>query len=245
MRYLVMSDIHGNLEALDAVLDAGLIAGYDRIVVLGDLVGYGPEPNGVVERIRSLSDSIVIRGNHDKVASGVADAEGFNPLARIVARWTMQNLSETNRIYLAGLPAGPLVVDDLLQVCHGTPFDEDAYVLNDLDVLHSFDSLDRPLCLFGHTHLPAAWCRYRERPERLPTDDGTTIRIQEGFSYLVNPGSVGQPRDRDARAAYATVDTGLRAVRFHRQRYPVEAAQEKVLQAGLPNVLAERLAAGR
>jgi diadenosine tetraphosphatase ApaH/serine/threonine PP2A family protein phosphatase len=249
MRYAVISDIHGNLEALEAALDALTRRGFDALLVLGDLVGYCADPNGVTERIRNLCPLAVIRGNHDKVASGIEEPEGFNAVARLAVQWTYDALTPDNRKYLADLPQGPLIVDDVLEICHGTPFDEDAYVFDELDAVRALKSTRRPACLFGHTHLPVSF-ELTGNPEGLDlTMPGpgteTVIRMRDGVRYLVNPGSVGQPRDGDPRAAFALVDTSRREIALLRQVYPVETAQAKVVAAGLPEVLALRLQMGR
>jgi hypothetical protein len=125
MRYLVLSDIHANLEALEACLADAAGYGYDLVLVLGDVVGYGPDPNDVVTRIRDLDPFAVVRGNHDKVASGLESADGFNVIARAAARWTFEALTAENRAWVAALPAGPVEVDGLIEICHGSPFDEE------------------------------------------------------------------------------------------------------------------------
>ena len=153
MRYLVLSDIHANLEALEAVLDAARALPHDRVLVLGDLVGYGADPNAVVDRVRGLSPHAVIRGNHDKVGAGLESPEAFNTVARAAIRWTYEALSDDNRDWLAELPAGPVAIDELVEICHGTPFDEDVYVFDDTDVLRSMEASSRRVCLFGHTHV--------------------------------------------------------------------------------------------
>ena len=247
MRYLILSDIHGNLEALEAVLTAVDPASYDATLVLGDLVGYGADPNAVIERVRGLSPRATIRGNHDKVAAGVEDAEGFNTIARSAVSWTMLELSPENAAYLAALEQGPQVVDDLIEICHGTPYDEDAYVFDELDALRALESAKRPVCFFGHTHIPVVFTRSRQGLE-VETPDGEPvwpIVIADDRRYLINPGSVGQPRDGDPRAACALVDTTARRVELRRIEYSIQAAQQKVLRAGLPDVLARRRAVGR
>ncbi len=247
MRYLVLTDIHANLDALDAVLkDAGRF-GYDHILVLGDLVGYGAEPNGVIDRVIALEPLVIVRGNHDKVASGIEDADDFNAVAQRAVSWTLANLSPEHREWLAALPRGPELVDPLVEVCHGSPFDEDAYIFSELDALRALRASHRPVCLFGHTHFPAI---YRLSDSRFdvsmePTETPADIVLEEGWKYLMNPGSVGQPRDGDPRAAYAIVDETARKVTLYRVAYPLEEAQEKVIRAGLPEALALRLAAGR
>ena len=247
MRYLVISDIHANLEAFEAVLAAAKPLNYDRVLLLGDLVGYGADPNAICERVRDLKPDALIRGNHDKVGSGVESPEGFNAVARNAIRWTYDNLSAENRQWLAGLPAGPLVVDDDIEICHGTPFDEDAYVFDDLDALRAMHAARRPLCLFGHTHVQVAHFLSRDQFGLATADEERplSIALDEANRYLVNPGSVGQPRDGDPRAGFAIVDTGARAVTLYRVEYPIAKAQARILEEGLPDVLAQRLALGR
>jgi diadenosine tetraphosphatase ApaH/serine/threonine PP2A family protein phosphatase len=245
MRYLVLSDVHANTDALDAALGVAATAGYDRVLVLGDLVGYGGDPNGAVNRVRQLDPLATIRGNHDRVASGIDSAENFNPAARNAAMWTRSAIDADNLAYLAQLPEGPLQVDDLVEICHGTPLDEDAYVFDSLDAIRSLNDASRPVCLFGHTHSPLAlYVEGRELAyER--TDHGTVFALRDGARYLINGGSIGQPRDSDPRAAFVIVDTGARTVEFFRVPYDVAAAQERIRRAGLPESLAARLALGR
>ena len=247
MRYFVISDIHANLEALDAVLAAGRKLAFDKTLVLGDLVGYGADPNKVIDRIRDLAPEFVIRGNHDKVGSGIESPEGFNAVARSAIRWTHDALAQENRDWLAALPAGPIVVDDLIEICHGTPFDEDAYVFDDLDALRAIHASRRPICLFGHTHVQVGYCLEDDRFTLTTPDERRphTISITDGERHLINPGSVGQPRDGDPRAGYALVDTQLREVTMYRLEYQISKAQARILEEGLPEVLAQRLALGR
>jgi predicted phosphodiesterase len=248
MRYLVISDIHSNLEALEAVLRASAAQNCGSVVVLGDLVGYGADPNAVVDRIRELKPVAVVRGNHDKVAAGLEDAEDFNPMAKAAAEWTSDALTEISREYLRSLPAGPLLVNDQLEICHGSPLDEDLYVVADFDAIRSLAASRRQVCLFGHTHV--ALCAMVDAQNRL--DVGTPhgnpeyeTRLRTGAKYLINPGSVGQPRDGDSRAAYAIADLDRNSVTLYRVAYPIDVAQKKILDAGLPPMLASRLAIGR
>jgi predicted phosphodiesterase len=245
MRYLVISDIHGNLEALEAVLAAAPLAAGDRLLVLGDLVGYGADPNAVVDRIRALDPFAIIRGNHDKVAAGIEEPDGFNPVARAVVTWTRDQLSPANTAWLGALPRGPIQVDALLDICHGTPLDEDAYVLDELDAHKALRATQGVVCLFGHTHFPVIYRARGRQIERVVPDADGVVGIEDGFKYLANPGAVGQPRDGDPRAACAIVDTDRREMRFVRAKYAVEAAQARVIEAGLPEMLAARLALGR
>ncbi len=247
MRYLVLTDIHANLEALEACLADARDRRCEQTLVLGDLVGYGADPNGVIDRVLALKPTAIVRGNHDKVACGLEQAEGFNAVAKSAARWTLDVLTPEYRDWLANLPQGPTQVDDLVEICHGSPFDEDAYIFDELDALRALKVSTRPLCLFGHTHYPITFELSNESIDSLGSSPAAEMQVQlrEGCKYLINPGSVGQPRDGDSRAAYAIVDTTERRVELFRAPYNVEEAQAKVVKAGLPEVLAQRLAVGR
>ncbi len=247
MRYLVLSDIHANVDALEAVLGAAPPGTWDRVVVLGDLVGYGAEPNGVIDRVRALNPAAVIRGNHDKAACALDDASNFNQIARLAAAWTFERLTADNRRYLRELPSGPVAIDDRVEICHGAPFDEDHYIFDADDALHALNAATRPVCIFGHTHLPVIFTREGDAFDGfVPNGEPSTrIPLAADVRYLVNPGSVGQPRDGDPRAAYALYEADGPALVLHRVDYPVEAAQRRIRTAGLPPALANRLAIGR
>jgi diadenosine tetraphosphatase ApaH/serine/threonine PP2A family protein phosphatase len=247
MRYLVISDIHANLEAYETVLTASRDIGWERVIVLGDLVGYGGDPNAVVDRVRELGPHALIRGNHDKVGSGIETADGFNAVARSAIRWTYDTLTDDNRAWLAALPAGPVSVDGAFEICHGTPFDEDAYVFDDLDALRALHAAQRPLCLFGHTHVQVGYGMARDQFTIETADDHRplAVSINDGGRYLINPGSVGQPRDGDPRAGFGLVDTASKSMTIHRIEYPIAAAQARIIAEGLPEILAQRLAVGR
>ena len=243
VRYLILSDIHANLDALEAVLAAA--AGWDRVLMLGDLVGYGAEPNAVIDRVRALEPVAVIRGNHDKAACGLDDGANFNQVARFAAAWTHQHLTAANREYLRQLPQGPTEIDARLEICHGAPFDEDHYIFDASDAQRALDTASRQVCVFGHTHLPVVFkATATTLSADIPDDGVKALAIQEGTRYLVNPGSVGQPRDGDARAAYAVYDDSGH-MEFVRVEYNIAAAQRRISQAGLPQSLANRLAIGR
>jgi diadenosine tetraphosphatase ApaH/serine/threonine PP2A family protein phosphatase len=256
VRYLIISDIHANLEALEATLQAA--GPYDRALVLGDLVGYGADPNAVIERVRALPIAAIIRGNHDKVAVGLDSVESFNYLARQAIEWTAAALTPKNRSWLAALPQGPVLIDDFTEICHGTPLDEDMYVFEEMDAVRALRSAERPLCLFGHTHVPAKFT-LGSPPEGSGSAPGTmlldvTVPVQGSpfeidlsppLRYLVNCGAVGQPRDGDSRAAYGMLDTEARTLTIMRTVYNLALAQSKIVEAGLPEVLAQRLAVGR
>ena len=245
MKYLVISDIHANLEALDAVLAAA--ASYDHVLVLGDLVGYGADPNAVVERIREMPAATIIRGNHDKVAVGLDDVEGFNYLARQAIEWTAATLTPDNRAWLAALRKGPIGADPLVEISHGSPFDEDCYIFDDLDATRALRTSRAPLCLFGHTHIPAAFRLSHDEMQMIGPPRGPRFRLslEHDSRYLVNCGAVGQPRDGDPHAAYGLLDTDARVLNVLRVEYDIATAQGKIIAAGLPDVLAQRLAVGR
>jgi diadenosine tetraphosphatase ApaH/serine/threonine PP2A family protein phosphatase len=246
LKYLVVSDIHANLQALDAVVTTATGMGWDRALVLGDLVGYGADPNAVIERVQALDPLAVIRGNHDKAACGIDDGSNFNQIARYAAAWTFDTLTPTYREYLRNLPAGPQIIDEAVEICHGAPFDEDHYIFDAEDARRALDAATRPLCLFGHTHLPVV---FRRDPSVfdgfVPDGAETKVALTAGVQYLINVGSVGQPRDGDPRAAFGIYDSEALSVEMRRVVYPVADAQRRILNAGLPSSLANRLAVGR
>lgn len=246
MRYLIVSDMHGNWDAFSAVLEGVELDSFDGILVLGDLVGYGASPNQVVEAVRELPPPVyMIRGNHDKVAAGVEAGEYFNSAALQAARWTTEALNADNLRYVRELPAGPLEVEEGLVICHGSPLDEDAYVLSRPDAEEVFDEHSAPVTFFGHTHIPSVFVLREERIE-ISALSGERVSLELGpdARYLLNPGSVGQPRDRDWRASYMTYDSTSRLVELYRIEYPIESAQQGIVRADLPIILAERLALG-
>jgi diadenosine tetraphosphatase ApaH/serine/threonine PP2A family protein phosphatase len=247
VRYFILSDIHANIDALDAVLIAAPAGTWDRAIVLGDLVGYGAEPGAVIDRVRELDPLAVIRGNHDKAACGIDDGSSFNYVARLAARWTFEALSPDHRDYLRALPQGPMTIDQTIEICHGAPFDEDHYIFDADDAGRGLDAASRPVCLFGHTHLPVVFRRGPALFDGFMPEgpDDSILEIVTGLNYLVNVGSVGQPRDGDPRAAYGIFDSEGPSLTLKRVSYPVDAAQRRILNAGLPASLANRLAVGR
>jgi diadenosine tetraphosphatase ApaH/serine/threonine PP2A family protein phosphatase len=244
MRYLVLSDIHANLEALDACLTDAQTRRTDRALILGDIVGYGPDPNAVIDRVVGLQPVALVRGNHDKIALGLAQAEGFNHSARTAAQWTFDALTPEHREWLTRLPQGPVVVDDVVEICHGSPFDEDEYIFDELDARRAIDAAVQRLCLYGHTHVAIAF-RLAGRALGLVTPSPEGVEIDAESRYLINPGSVGQPRDTDPRAAYAIFDSDAQRVEMFRVPYPIPVTQEKMARAGLPEPLIRRIAVGR
>ena len=245
MKYLIISDIHSNLEALSAVLANVKRKKFHRILVLGDLVGYGANPNQIINIIRKLKQAVVIRGNHDKVASGLETGDNFNKAAMTSALWTRSKLTPDNRSYLVRLPQGPLMVDSQIMVSHGTPIDEDAYIFSDYDAYEVFQVMDFRICFFGHTHLPVIYAVSNQRLYTFrPNAERVKVELVNGFKYLINPGSVGQPRDKNPLASYAMYDSERRTLTFKRVEYSVPRAQGKIVKAGLPQSLANRLSLG-
>lgn len=243
MRYLILSDIHANLEALEAVMaDAeGL---FDSILCLGDLVGYGPDPNAVVAWVREAC-SVVIRGNHDKAAVWPEVLRYFNPVARTAAEWTHSNLEETHKDYLRNLTIGPAVVDDKFLIVHGSLADEDAYVITVEDAGNHLSHVGHGLIFFGHTHVQGGFFRAQDSQLVKEISASELLQVSDGGAFLINPGSVGQPRDENWKAAYAVYDSQLNQVEYRRCAYDLATTQRKITEAGLPLMLSERLSLGR
>jgi diadenosine tetraphosphatase ApaH/serine/threonine PP2A family protein phosphatase len=246
MRALVVSDIHGNLHALQAVLQAG--GSFDELWNLGDAVGYGAHPNEVIDILKTRA-TINVRGNHDRVCSGLSDAENFNPVAAQAAAWTRHALSPENLAWLRAVPMGPIATGDHAECAHGSPLHEDQYILSMRDAWTPLQRMASRITFFGHTHIQGAFAQQGAEWEEVhPVLDakGTSrLALHPEARYLVNPGSVGQPRDRDARAAFAVYDDAAGIVLFRRVPYDVTAAQADIRAAGLPERLASRLETGR
>ncbi len=248
MRYLFISDIHSNLEGFEKCME--LAKGkYDHAVCLGDLVGYGPDPNAVIDRVREVA-STVIRGNHDKACCGISDAEDFNIWAKLSTLWTRQTLTVEHLDYLRGLPEGPVTVDGF-QIVHGSPADEDEYIVGPTQALPALRALSVQAVFFGHSHHQGGFMLSPEgRFQSIRAqskDDGQTyvLQLEDGARYLINPGSVGQPRDGDWRAGFAILDDTKHQVEYFRTPYNLDKTQEKMLKARLPDPLIRRLELGR
>ncbi len=242
MRILVIADVHGNLAALEAVLAAA--GPVDRVWCLGDVVGYGPRPRECVERIRERAGPTTVLGNHDAACLGRIPLEGFNPVARYALRWTMLQLGLEQRAFLESLPE-KLVLDEVTLV-HGSlraPVWE--YVFTSEQARANFDLLRTRLCFFGHTHVPFVLSEEAARKGEPPSrpGDGEVIDVQVG-RYLVNPGSVGQPRDGDPRAAFMIWEPARGQLTCRRVPYNIAAVQAEMAAVGLPQLLIERLALG-
>jgi len=218
---------------------------YDRLLCCGDIVGYGADPDAVTEWMREHVD-VVIRGNHDKVCAGLENPEWFSPVAQVSAAWTSAHMKPDNLEWLRGLPQGPVEEAGLVLV-HGSPLDEDEYLISELDVDPIRPYLAGRVWVFGHTHLQGGFLCHRNGVQRIrrPLASAGTMQLDADQSYLINPGSVGQPRDGDPRAAWVIWDSDERVVTWCRTPYDFHATQRKIVEAGLPDILAIRLEAGK
>lgn len=246
MRRLIIADIHANLDALSAVVEDAR-GQFDEIVCCGDVAGYGACPNEVIAWARRHCATIV-RGNHDRACGASGALADFNERAGAAVLWTRDQLTEDNREWLSGLPLGPLLHDGY-ELAHGSPLDEDEYLIVSYDIEPLGAALMRPVCFVGHTHVQSGWEWTRGGLRQLPTprfdERERVIELAGDRMYLFNPGSVGQPRDHDPRAAYALWDLDQRTVSLRRVEYDIAAAQGRIVDAGLHPWLAERLSFGR
>lgn len=257
MRYLVITDVHGNLQALEAVIADARLCGFDETIVLGDLVGYGADPQAVIDLTLTLQPLASVRGNHDRVAAGLTSAADFHDQARVAIEWTRRNLSPAGLKMLTDLPEGPIDAAPGLMICHGAPFDEDHYIFDTRDAWRALSFSVRAgepplLCLYGHTHVPAAFGTTARGgveillPDPDPDDEdhAQILTWERTRAMLVNFGAVGQPRDGDPRAAYGIVDTAKRQLIYRRVDYDIKTAQQRIIAAGLPERMATRLDRG-
>jgi diadenosine tetraphosphatase ApaH/serine/threonine PP2A family protein phosphatase len=249
MRALVVSDIHGNLQALQAVLSAA--GSFDELWNLGDIVGYGANPNEVIDTVRPLA-RINVRGNHDRVCCGLTSSQGFNPVAAEAAEWTHRHLTPENLEWLREMPQGPILASERALCAHGSPLNEDHYIISMRDAWSPLQRMSTEITFFGHTHVQGGfsqqapeWQEIRPVYNTQNEPEQFSIDTPVGSRHLINPGSVGQPRDADWRAAYAIYDTAVERVTFFRIPYDVAAAQQAIRNAHLPDRLASRLSTGR
>ncbi|PYT82075.1 MAG: metallophosphoesterase [Acidobacteria bacterium] len=247
MRILILSDLHSNATALNAVLDAAKDR-WDFSVCLGDVVGYGPDPNEVTARLRELGTK-TIRGNHDKAVTGLMDTEDFNPVAKAAVDWTRSELNPEHMAWLSALPKGPLETDGIVLV-HGALQDEDEYVFTPQQALDGLLDSNAKVTFFGHTHHQGGFSYEDADLEVLQirprsAESFAALRIEPTRRYLLNPGSIGQPRDGDPRAAFAIADLQHNVVEFWRVPYDIQAVQKRMRSAHLPEPLVQRLAVGR
>jgi predicted phosphodiesterase len=247
MRLLILSDLHANLTAFDAAL-AAASGKWDAAVCLGDVVGYGPDPGTVSEKIQGIT-SEVIRGNHDKAVAGIMTSDDFNPVAKIAVEWTQSQLSPELMSWLAALPQGPKRAQGVVLI-HGAFQDEDEYVFTPAQALEGLLDSSTILSFFGHTHHQGGFSYHQSDIEVLslrpkPTESFSALHLEPGHKYLLNPGSIGQPRDGDPRAAFAIADFDHKIVEFWRVPYDISSVQSRMYEANLPEPLILRLALGR
>jgi predicted phosphodiesterase len=249
MRILVLSDLHANAAALSSALDAAKGC-WDSVVCLGDVVGYGPDPNEVTSKLRELR-ARTIRGNHDKAATDLMATDDFNPIAKAAVDWTRSHLTPDNLKWLTDLPAGPLETDDIVLV-HGAFQDEDEYVFTPAQALEGLLDSTATVTFFGHTHHQGGFA-YENASNNLevlhirprPSETFAPLRIEPQRRYLLNPGSIGQPRDGDPRAGFAIADLEHHVVEFWRVAYDIATVQNRMRSARLPEPLVQRLNVGR
>ena len=245
MRYLVFTDIHGNMEAFHAVLKFIQKKRIDHYLFLGDLVGYGASPNEVVQKLLTLKPLSLVRGNHDKAVCGLDSVQTFNPIAASAIYWTKSRITKKNFDYLYKIKKSPEVVHETITICHGAPFDEDYYIFGEFDAAEAFPYFQTPVCFFGHTHFPFVYAEKDQIVEGTFLEGRSNeVKLEKGVHYLINPGSVGQPRDRNPMAAFAIYDSDARTVKFYRVEYDIAEAQRKIHEQNLPSALAERLTLG-
>lgn len=240
MKFALFGDIHANLEALQAVLQDARARHCTHFVCLGDLVGYNANPVECIDIVREL-DAPVVKGNHDEEASEDNDLTGLNPLAETALRWTQAQIDPERKAWLRELKLVRQVRD--FTIVHATLDSPDswAYVMNKFDAMASFSYQFTQVCFYGHTHAPKIYLKEGS----VYSVDRTQITLKSGTKYFINCGSVGQPRDGDWRAAYATYDVVGKQVEIHRLEYDIETAQNKIIDAGLPEMLATRLGLGK
>jgi predicted phosphodiesterase len=243
MKYGILGDIHSNLSALQAVLARFEREGVERVISVGDVVGYGAAPRECIELVRSV-DAIVVKGNHDAACVDEIDIRYFNNYARDAVRWTQGVLDDDERSWLSSLP----YTADLADCCvgHGTYYRPELfdYIQSTTDADPSLDAMTVPLCFVGHSHVPVTLMRLKDDPLRTAYTVDTEIDLSESLRVLINVGSVGQPRDEEPRAAYAVYDSDAMRVWIRRTEYDIEREAQRIRAAGLPSVLADRLFLG-
>ena len=194
MRYLIFTDIHGNLESYLALHKFTQGKKIDHYIFLGDMVGYGASPNEIIQKIRSLKSLSIIRGNHDKAVCGLDSVQTFNPIAASAIHWTADHIGKKNLDFLHRLKIGPQIIHKDITICHGAPFDEDHYIFGEFDAAEAFEHITTPICFFGHTHFPFV---YAEKDHLVDgtflTGNSNEIKIEKGVRYLINPGALEKP----------------------------------------------------
>lgn len=242
MTVALISDIHGNLEALESVLEDIDGRGVSAVYCLGDVVGYGPDPAPCLHRVAEHCD-IMLKGNHEQYAVDGIPEKQLSEMAQVSALWTREQLGDSERAIIDRFEVSRQLADILL--VHASPFEPESwhYVLDEREAERAFESTDCDLCFFGHTHLPTTFAQIGDGSVRARI--GHDFDPEPDIRYLINVGAVGQPRDRDPRACYVTFDTEQRAVQYHRVDYDIDATQGKMRRADLPGLLVDRLKVGQ
>ncbi len=242
MRYGVFSDIHSNLEALDAIIGVYREEKIDRYLCVGDIVGYATSPKECIERVRMLS-TITVAGNHDQASVNLFSTDYFNPFAKEAVYWTMCNLDEQGRYFLEALPL--VYKNEDLTLVHGTldgPGDFN-YMTDGYIASKTFELLETDICFVGHTHVPGVFIKSKN--SHIEYRESGNIDIKEGNKYIINVGSVGQPRDGNPKAAYCIYDTDKKNAEIKRLSYDIQITRKRIIDEGLPRFLGERLLVGR
>lgn len=238
MKYVIISDIHANLEALEVAKSRIDSIKPDRIICLGDVVGYGASPNECVEIVKELTD-LVVAGNHDWGVIGKTDIRYFNAYAQQAVIWTRKNLKPANFEYLENLGLTYFEAN-VLRAVHATPDHPErwSYIFTYQQAIMQFEAFEEMICFIGHSHQPVV---FELTGEKITTLNSESIRLRDGHRYIVNAGSVGQPRDGDPRVCLCIYDESSKEVRIERLEYDVESARQRIINAGLPSVLGNRL----
>jgi diadenosine tetraphosphatase ApaH/serine/threonine PP2A family protein phosphatase len=242
MKYAIVADIHSNLEALQAVIEKGQDLGCEHFLCLGDIIGYNANPCECIDLLQSLPLEACVRGNHDDYASSDADLSGFNPQAAWAIEWTREHVMGQQREWLNSLPYQHLLNPKVTLVHATLDMPQNwGYIFDKWHAAASFNYQYTQICFSGHTHVPMIFHKFGQ----VFVEQGSSIQLEPGHKYLINVGSVGQPRDGDPRAAFGVFDNDERTLELHRVAYDIEACQTKIRRAGLPERLAARLATGR
>lgn len=244
MKYLIFSDIHSNLEALEKMLSIKKSSEIDKYLFLGDLVGYGANPNETIELFKTIEKIHYIRGNHDKVVASLESSSLFNPVAAFSAEWSKIQISPQNQQFLKDIKRGPEIVDHFITLCHGSTFDEDYYVFSMFEALESFKFMETQVGFFGHTHFPIIYLLRNDKIDIVPLSKNIKIKLDPNTRYLINPGSIGQPRDKDPNPSFVLFDSTRKEINFQRFSYNLKKTQRKIREVGLPEILASRLESG-
>jgi len=244
MKYIIFSDVHSNLEALQALLHHKKTKGADKFLFLGDMVGYGPDPEKVIKLFSQIKNLHLVRGNHDKVIADLEPSSLFNPIAAVSAEWSKTRLSDKDRRFIKKMPRGPQVIDRFITICHGSSFDEDYYIFSSFEASESIKLMNTAIGFFGHTHYPILYYTRNEKTDSLPMKENTKIKLDANTRYLINPGSIGQPRDKNPASSFIIFNSDKMEIQFIRFPYEIKSTQEKIMAAGLPEILATRLETG-